>query len=53
MTNHGVIEEDTRDKDRSRNLVLNEVKPLYSVQTLDNNDDGIGYGKKRSSHNLK
>jgi hypothetical protein len=28
MTNHGLTEEDTRDRDRSRNLVLGEGKPL-------------------------
>jgi hypothetical protein len=28
MTNHGLREEDTRDKDRWRNLVLGEGKPL-------------------------
>jgi hypothetical protein len=28
MTNHGLTEEDTRDKDRLRNLVLGEGKPL-------------------------
>jgi hypothetical protein len=28
MTNHGRIEEDTRDRDRWRNLVLGEGKPL-------------------------
>jgi hypothetical protein len=34
MTNHGLTEEDTRDRDRWRNLVLGEGKPLYSGQTL-------------------
>jgi hypothetical protein len=33
MTNHGLTEEDTRD--RGRNLVLGEGKPLQSGQTLD------------------
>jgi hypothetical protein len=28
ITNHGLTEEDTRDGDRSRNLVLGEGKPL-------------------------
>jgi hypothetical protein len=28
MTNHGLTEEDTRDRDRWRNLVLCEGKPL-------------------------
>jgi hypothetical protein len=28
MTNHGLTEEDTRDRDRCRNLVLGEGKPL-------------------------
>jgi hypothetical protein len=28
MTNHGLLEEDTRDRDRWRNLVLGEGKPL-------------------------
>jgi hypothetical protein len=28
MTNHGLIEEDTTDRDRWRNLVLGEGKPL-------------------------
>jgi hypothetical protein len=28
MTNHGVTEKDTRDRDRWRNLVLGEGKPL-------------------------
>jgi hypothetical protein len=28
MTNHGLTEEDTRDRDRWRNLVLGEGKPL-------------------------
>jgi hypothetical protein len=28
MTNHGLTEEDTRDSDRWRNLVLGEGKPL-------------------------
>jgi hypothetical protein len=28
MTNHGLREEDTRDRDRGRNLVLGEGKPL-------------------------
>jgi hypothetical protein len=28
MTNHGLTEEGTRDKDRWRNLVLGEGKPL-------------------------
>jgi hypothetical protein len=28
MTNHGLTEEDTRDRDRWRNLVLVEGKPL-------------------------
>jgi hypothetical protein len=28
MTNHGLAEEDTRDRDRWRNLVLGEGKPL-------------------------
>jgi hypothetical protein len=28
MTNHGLTEEDTRDRDRRRNLVLGEGKPL-------------------------
>jgi hypothetical protein len=28
MTNHGLTEEDTRDRDRGRNLVLGEGKPL-------------------------
>jgi hypothetical protein len=28
MTNHGLTEEDTRHRDRWRNLVLGEGKPL-------------------------
>jgi hypothetical protein len=28
MTNHGLTEEDTRDRDRGRNFVLGEGKPL-------------------------
>jgi hypothetical protein len=28
MKNHGLTEEDTRDRDRWRNLVLGEGKPL-------------------------
>jgi hypothetical protein len=28
MTNHGLTEEDTRERDRWRNLVLGEGKPL-------------------------
>jgi hypothetical protein len=28
MTNHGLTEEDTRDRDRWRSLVLGEGKPL-------------------------
>jgi hypothetical protein len=28
MTNHGLTEEETRDRDRRRNLVLGEGKPL-------------------------
>jgi hypothetical protein len=28
MANHGLTEEDTRDRDRWRNLVLGEGKPL-------------------------
>jgi hypothetical protein len=28
MTNHGLREEDTRDRDRWRSLVLGEGKPL-------------------------
>jgi hypothetical protein len=28
MTNHGLTEEDTRDRDRWRNLVLGEGNPL-------------------------
>jgi hypothetical protein len=39
MTNHGLTEEDTRDRDRWRNLVLGEGKPHQSVQTLDYDDD--------------
>jgi hypothetical protein len=39
MTNHGLTEEDTRDRDRWRNLVLGKGKPLYSGQTLDDDDD--------------
>jgi hypothetical protein len=35
MTNHGLTEQDTRDRDRWRNLVLGEGKPLQSGQTLD------------------
>jgi hypothetical protein len=34
MTNHGLTEEDSRDRDRWRNLVLGEGKPLKSGQTL-------------------
>jgi hypothetical protein len=33
-TNHGRTEEDTRDRDRWRNLVLGEGISLYSGQTL-------------------
>jgi hypothetical protein len=28
MTNHGLMEEDTRDRERWRSLVLGEGKPL-------------------------
>jgi hypothetical protein len=38
MTNHGLTEEDIRDRDRWRNLVLGEGKPLYTGQTLDDDD---------------
>jgi hypothetical protein len=38
MTNHGLTEEDTRDRDRWRNLVLGDGKPLQSGQTLDDDD---------------
>jgi hypothetical protein len=38
MTNHELTEEDTRDRDRWRNLVLGEGKPLYSGQTLDDDE---------------
>jgi hypothetical protein len=38
MTNHGLREEDTRDRDRWRNLVLGEGKPLWSGQTLDDDE---------------
>jgi hypothetical protein len=34
MTNHGLTEEDTRDRGRWKNLVLGEGKSLYSGQTL-------------------
>jgi hypothetical protein len=34
MTNHGLTEEDARDRDRWRNLVLGEGKPLQSGQAL-------------------
>jgi hypothetical protein len=34
MTNHGLKEEDTRDRVRWRNLVLGEGKPLQSGQAL-------------------
>jgi hypothetical protein len=40
MTNHGLTEEDSRDRDRWRKLVLGEGNPLYSGQTLDDDDDG-------------
>jgi hypothetical protein len=39
MTNRGLTEEDTRDRDRWLNLVLGEGKPLQSRQTL--NDDDV------------
>jgi hypothetical protein len=39
MANHGLTEVETRDRDRWRNLVLGEGKPLYSGQTFDNDDD--------------
>jgi hypothetical protein len=39
MTNHGLTEEDTRDRDRWRNLVFGEGKPLWSGQTFDDDDD--------------
>jgi hypothetical protein len=35
MTNHGLTEEDTRDRDKWRSLVLGEGKPLKSGRTLD------------------
>jgi hypothetical protein len=41
MTNNGLREEDTRNRDRWRNLVLGEGKPLYSGQTLDDDDDEV------------
>jgi hypothetical protein len=34
MTNYGLTEEDTRDRDRWRKLVSGEGKPLKSGQTL-------------------
>jgi hypothetical protein len=44
MTNHGLTEEDTRDRDRWRNLVLGEGKPLWSGQTLDDDQKtGINF----------
>jgi hypothetical protein len=39
MTNHGLTEDDIRYRDRWRNLVLGERKPLQSGQTLDDDDD--------------
>jgi hypothetical protein len=39
MKNYGLTEEDTRDRDRWRNIVLVEGKPLYSGRTLDDDDD--------------
>jgi hypothetical protein len=42
MTNHGLTEEDIRDRDRWRNLVLGEGKPLQSGQTLDDDDEERG-----------
>jgi hypothetical protein len=39
MTNHGLREEDTRDRDRWRNLVLGAGIPLWSGQTLDDDDE--------------
>jgi hypothetical protein len=38
-TNHGLTEEDTRGRDRLRNLVLDERKPLQSGQTLYDDDE--------------
>jgi hypothetical protein len=38
MTGHRLAEEDTRDRDRWRNLVLGEGKPLQSGQTLDDDE---------------
>jgi hypothetical protein len=40
MTDHGLTEEDTRDRDRWRNSVLGEGKPLCG-QTLDDDDDKL------------
>jgi hypothetical protein len=34
MTNHGLTEEDTRDRDRWWNLILGEGNPLQSEQAL-------------------
>jgi hypothetical protein len=52
MTGHGLTEEDTRDRDRWRNLVLGEGKPLQSGQTLDDDDDdGIGQCNNRQNVN--
>jgi hypothetical protein len=38
MTNHELTEEDTRDRDRWRSLVLGEGKPLWSGKTLDDDE---------------
>jgi hypothetical protein len=38
MRSQGLAEEDTRDRDRWRNLVLGEGKPLYIGQALDDDD---------------
>jgi hypothetical protein len=42
MTNHGLTEEDTRDRDRWWSLVLGEGKPLYSGRTLDEWEKLVG-----------
>jgi hypothetical protein len=38
MTNHGLKEEDTTDRDKWRNLVLGEGKPLWSGKALGDYD---------------
>lgn len=39
MTNHGLPEEDSKDKDIWRNLVLDKEKPLIAGKSLDEDEE--------------